>query len=245
MLFLDEIGELGADEQAMLLRAIEEKRFFPVGADKEESSDFLLIAGTNRDLQAEVEMGRFREDLFARINLWTFRLPGLADRREDIAPNLDYELQQFAAKTGSIVRMNKEARERFLAFACSPNATWRANFRDLNAAVVRMATLAAGGRITVELADEEVERLRQLWTSRHQGKAADDVLSGLVDTSKIDRFDQVCLAEVVRVCREATSQSEAGRTLFAVSRTLKSNPNDADRLRKFLARFGLAWSDLR
>ena len=57
MLFLDEIGELGLDEQAMLLRAIEEKRFLPVGADREVTSDFQLIAGTNRDLQHDVEEG--------------------------------------------------------------------------------------------------------------------------------------------------------------------------------------------
>lgn len=76
MLFLDEIGELGADEQAMLLKAIEEKRFFPMGADSEVQSDFQLIAGTHRDLRKQVAEGLFREDLYARINLWTFELPG-------------------------------------------------------------------------------------------------------------------------------------------------------------------------
>jgi len=63
LLFLDEVGELGLDEQAMLLRAIEEKRFLPVGADKEVTSDFQLIAGTNRDLKALAERGEFRHDL--------------------------------------------------------------------------------------------------------------------------------------------------------------------------------------
>ena len=80
VLFLDEIGELGTDEQAMLLRAIEEKQFLPLGADREVRSDFQLIAGTNADLPAAVARGRFREDLLARINLWTFRLPGLRER---------------------------------------------------------------------------------------------------------------------------------------------------------------------
>jgi transcriptional regulatory protein RtcR len=61
LLFLDEIGELGLDEQAMLLKAVEEKRFLPVGGDHEVQSDFLLIAGTNRDLAREVAAGRFRE----------------------------------------------------------------------------------------------------------------------------------------------------------------------------------------
>ena len=76
MLLLDEVGELGLDEQSMLLRAIEEKSFLPVGSDKETESDFQLICGTNRDLQIEVANGRFREDLLSRINLWTFHMPG-------------------------------------------------------------------------------------------------------------------------------------------------------------------------
>src|SRR5258708_22052215 len=75
VLFLDEVGELGLDEQAMLLRALEEKTFLPLGSDEEAHSEFQLIAGTNRDLFAAVHQGRFREDLLARINLWTFSLP--------------------------------------------------------------------------------------------------------------------------------------------------------------------------
>lgn len=245
MLFLDEIGELGLDEQAMLLRAIEEKRFLPVGADVEVASDFRLIAGTNRELQDEVAAGRFRDDLLARINLWTFRLPGLAERREDIGPNLDYELQQFAARTGTVVRMNKEARDDFLRFAESPAATWNANFRDLNAAVTRMATLAGGGRIGVDLVAEERERLLAQWRSRPAASdAIDATLAGLIDADRFDRFDLAGLAEAVRVCRASRSLSEAGRKLFAVSRQAKAQPNDADRLRKFLLRFGLEWDHL-
>src|SRR5579883_1403772 len=77
LLFLDEIGELGLDEQAMLLRALEEKRFLPVGSDQEVRSDFQLIVGTNRDLPSRVHAGEFRDDLLSRINLWTFQLPPL------------------------------------------------------------------------------------------------------------------------------------------------------------------------
>ena len=115
LLFLDEIGELGLDEQAMLLRALEEKRFLPLGADVEVTSDFLLIAGTNRDLEAAVVEGRFREDLLARINLWTFRLPGLAERPEDIEPNLSYELERFSSTNGQRTSFNKEASASFSA----------------------------------------------------------------------------------------------------------------------------------
>ncbi|MES2301326.1 MAG: sigma 54-interacting transcriptional regulator, partial [Pseudomonadota bacterium] len=142
MLFLDEIGELGLDEQAMILRAIEDKRFLPVGADRESESDFQLIAGTNRDLAQCVVDGTFREDLFARLNLWTFELPGLAERREDIAPNLDYELDRHAEREGERVTFNKEARDRYLAFAMSGEALWPGNFRDLASSVTRMATFS-------------------------------------------------------------------------------------------------------
>lgn len=141
LLFLDEIGELGSDEQAMLLKATEEKRFFPIGSDHEMQSDFQVIAGTNYDLAAEVHAGRFREDLYARINLWSYALPGLAQRGEDIEPNLRYFLAQFGEENASKVRFNRESRARFLRFAVSPAALWSGNFRDLSACVTRMATL--------------------------------------------------------------------------------------------------------
>lgn len=114
----------------MILRAIEEGRFLSVGADKEAASDFQLVAGNNRDLVSAVAEGRFRDDRFARLNLWTFNLPGLAERREDIEPNLDYELERFAQREGTRVTFNKEARDRYLAYAMSPAAAWTGNFRD-------------------------------------------------------------------------------------------------------------------
>lgn len=247
LLFLDEVGELGTDEQAMLLRALEEKRFLPVGADKEVASDFQLIAGTNRDLGAAVAGGAFREDLLARINLWTFELPPLRDRPEDIEPNLRYELDEYARKNGVNVTFNAEAREKFLRFATSPRALWSGNFRDLNAAVTRMATLSAGGRITVDAVDDEIARLTRQWSPRSRRDDRDDVLDEFLSSEalgKLDPFDRVQLAEVLRVCRSARSLSDAGRQLFAVSRTMKESSNDADRLRKYLGRFGLEWKKL-
>jgi transcriptional regulatory protein RtcR len=103
-----------------LLRALEEKTFLPLGSDDEARSDFQLIAGTI----ATVREGKFREDLLARINLWTFLLPGLKNRSEDIEPNLDFELNRFAEKAGRRVTFSREARERFLSFALSPAALY-------------------------------------------------------------------------------------------------------------------------
>jgi transcriptional regulatory protein RtcR len=243
MLFLDEIGELGLDEQAMILRAIEDKCFLPVGADKESSSEFQLIAGTNRDLGEAVAAGAFRDDLYARLNLWTFTLPGLADRREDIAPNLDYELDRFAEREGERASFNKEARQRYLAFATAPDARWPGNFRDLAASVTRMATLSPKGRIDLECVEAEIVRLKRLWSGQTDDGLG--ILAGVLEAdalSAIDPFDRVQLAETVRVCRTSRSLSEAGRTLFAASRARRSTANDADRLRKYLARFGLDWA---
>lgn len=236
VLFLDEIAELGLDEQAMLLKAIEEKTFFPLGSDKEVHSDFQLIAGTHRDMRQWVAEGRFREDLYARMNMWSFALPGLAQRKEDITPNVDYELQRYSRECQTQIRFDKEARECYLAFASSGRALWRGNFRELSASVARMATLAERGRITQELVLEEISRLQSDWQTDSPQPATD---------IEIDLFDLRQLETVLEVCRRSVSLSEAGRELFAVSRLKKANPNDADRLRKYLARFSLSWENIR
>jgi len=144
--------------------------------------------------------------------------------------------------------MNKEAQEHFLRFATSPEARWSGNFRDLNAAVLRMATLAPGGRITREGVDEEIQRLRAAWAkSGPRQQAAVNLVVEVLGEERaeaLDRFDRAQLAEVLAVCRQARSLSDAGRALFAQSRAQKKSVNDADRLRKYLARFELCWADV-
>ena len=255
VLFLDEIGELGLDEQAMLLKAVEEKRFYPVGSDREVSSDFQLIAGTNRDLRVDVLEGRFREDLYARINLWSYTLPGLAQRPEDIEPNVDHLVTRCAAELGRAVRFNAEAKALYLRFAQSPEALWSGNFRDLAASVTRLCTLAEGGRIAVPLVEAELQRLRWLWLWQ-MNQAPDDVarltddaveLADLLSADalgQLDLFDKLQLLAVVRVCRASRTLSQAGRTLFDRSRTQRSVVNDADRLRKYLQKHGLRWDEV-
>lgn len=249
VLFLDEIGELGMDEQAMLLRAIEEKRFLPLGADAEQRSNFVLLTGTNRDLASRVRQGAFREDLLARINLWTFALPPLRQRAEDIEPNLEFELERFAARTGRLARFSTEARAAYLDFATSPAASWPGNFRDLGASITRMCTLCASGRITPENVSQEIARLRHAWNSEREDAPAD--LSGAIESiigldrlHEMDRFDRVQLGDVLSVCLASRSLSDAGRTLFAKSRAARTSVNDADRLRKYLSRFGITWKQI-
>ncbi len=244
ILFLDEIGELGIDEQAMLLRAIEEKKFFPLGADVESESNFELICGTNRDLETAVSEGKFRADLLARINLWDFQLPGLADRREDIEPNLEYELKCFAEKSGKHITFNKEARAEFMHFALDPANSWRGNFRDLNAMITRMATLSSGGRIDEVIVRNEIIRSNK----NRRTSASDELLTKLLGDnyrSEYDEFDLCQLRKVVEVCQKSNSRAEAGKKLFAVSRIKRNSLNDSDRLGKYLEKFNLTFQQCK
>jgi transcriptional regulatory protein RtcR len=107
-----------------------------------------------------------------------------------------------------------------------------------------MATLAPSGRIRSESVDEEIGRLQRLWgpMGSQENRELQKLLGDrLLD---IDRFDQAQLRDVISVCRKARSLSEAGRVLFAASRKRRATTNDADRLRKYLARFDLAWEQI-
>jgi transcriptional regulatory protein RtcR len=172
----------------------------------------------------------------------------LRERREDIAPNLDYELEQHTRRTGVRVTFNREARERFLSFTTSPDATWERNFRDLSGAVTRMCTVAAGGRITVEVVNEEIERLHRASSKMAAPYAREDLLEetlGSEVVERLDLFDQMQLANVIEIVSTSRSLSDAGRALFANSREKKTSSNDADRLRKYLSRFGITWDLIR
>ncbi|MBI3037864.1 sigma 54-interacting transcriptional regulator [bacterium] len=243
ILFLDEIGELGLDEQAMLLRAIEEKRYFPVGSDQEVESEFQLICGTNRDLKIEAKKGTFREDLLARIKFWSFRLPGLNERIEDIEPNIVFELQSKSKEFGRPINFSREGKDEYLEFATGPDALWKSNFRDLNNSISRMAILSEGNRIVVEDVRKEIKRLKSEWAMDNmEGKFSEiSNLIGEDSASKIDLFDKIQLNEVIRICKKSTSLAQAGRKLFSESRKLKRKTNDSDRLRKYLQGFGITW----
>lgn len=100
--------------------AVEEKRFYPLGRIRKYAVTFSSFAEPTDRWRSWAARGKFREDLLARINLWTFRLPGLAERPEDIEPNLEYELERVTEKTGRQARFNREARELFLSACRAP-----------------------------------------------------------------------------------------------------------------------------
>lgn len=243
MIFLDEVSALNRNEQAMLLRAIEQKRFLPVGSDSETSSDFQLILATNRDLRTEVKKGTFREDLLAQIDLWTVNLPELRERPEDIEPNVDFEISRAESLLGHRVVFNASARTKFLSFAV--DAPWLRNFRDLRASIERMATLAGGDPVSEQIVDVEVMRLTSAWKQGLNDEVTISLIHQVLGerADEVDLFDRAQLEQVLRVCRESSSMAEAGRKLFSVSRTKRTSTNDSDRIRKYLARYDLVWRD--
>lgn len=242
-LFLDEVDELGRDEQAMILHAVETGRFLQPGSDHETSARFQLIASSNADLAARVAAGAFRGDLYARLSQWVFRLPPLRDRPEDMEPNIDHELVRAERTLGIRIGFNADAAARYRRFARDPGAAWAGNFRDLGASIQRLCALASRGRITLAMVEEEIAALSVQWAGvvpDADGALLAEVLGPRVDG--LDLFDRAQLATVIRVCRASATLSEAGRRLFAVSLAGRASRNDADRLRKYLARFDLSWA---
>lgn len=241
-LFLDEIGDLDLEVQAMLLKAIEEKKFWTADGKKTVESNFYLIAGTNSDLNKKVRDGLFRRDLLARIDTFHFEMPDLKDRLEDFEPNLIRELEKFEEENNVQTRITSEAKKKYLYFAKLSTSIWSGNFRDLNASVIRMATFAENGVITIAVVDEEIANLNKKWNdiSNKHFPLMEKVL-GTEKIGKIDTFYHTQLEEVIKVCYESMNRSEAGIKLYNISRKSKKSINDVDRLSKFLKSFDLSW----
>ncbi|MFT3934763.1 MAG: sigma-54 dependent transcriptional regulator [Chitinophagaceae bacterium] len=144
-LFLDEIGEMHLDLQAKLLRVLETGEFLKVGDTKPAKADVRIIAATNRSLQEEVNAGRFREDLFYRINVFSIVLPALRDRKKDIPVLATHFLKVFAQKAGvKLEKMDTAFIERL------QQHQWKGNIRELKNIMERAVILATGNELTVE-----------------------------------------------------------------------------------------------
>jgi len=143
-LFLDEIGEIDANTQVHLLRALEEKMITRVGGNEETEVDVRIIAATNKNLRTITEQGKFREDLYYRLNVVTIELPGLRYRREDILPLAEHFLKKYARENNKPAKsFSPEAVEFML------NYHWRGNVRELENVVERGVILAKDKFITL------------------------------------------------------------------------------------------------
>ncbi len=144
-LFLDEVSELPQETQAKLLRVLQEREFEPVGSSRTVKVDVRIIAATNRDLAADARTGRFRSDLYFRLNVFPIELPPLRQRREDIAELAEHFMQRMARKLGKpLLRIDPDTLRRLLAYA------WPGNIRDLQNTIERAAVLAQDSTLRVD-----------------------------------------------------------------------------------------------
>jgi len=142
-LFIDEVGELSAGSQVRLLRVLQEKEFERVGGDETIRVDVRIIAATNKDLRVEVERGRFREDLFYRLNVVEIPVPPLRDRVEDVEPLAEFFLKRYVRETGKDVRNISP-----LALEVLKHYRWPGNVRELENAMERAVVLCRGSTVT-------------------------------------------------------------------------------------------------
>ncbi len=144
-LFLDEIGEMPLALQAKLLRVLERKEFYPLGASKEVKVDVRIVAATNRDLAEDVRAGNFRGDLFYRLNVLTIDLPPLRDRVEDVPLLAKWLLEKHSRDGNTPFRSLSDEAEQWLK-----EYTWPGNVRELENTLVRAATFAQGPVIRID-----------------------------------------------------------------------------------------------
>jgi two-component system, NtrC family, nitrogen regulation response regulator NtrX len=138
-LYIDEIADMPFESQSRILRVLVEQRFRRVGGESDVQVDVRVVSSTSRDLRDEIAAGRFREDLFHRLNVVPIRVPGLAERREDIPELIDYYVERLSAASGLPVRRLADD-----AYATLQVQAWPGNIRQLRNVVERILILAAG-----------------------------------------------------------------------------------------------------
>jgi two-component system NtrC family response regulator len=154
-LFLDEIGELSANLQVKLLRVLQEKTFERVGGVRSIAVDMRIIAATNKNLKAEMQAGRFREDLYYRLNVLHITIPPLRERREDIRPLVDHFIKKYAAErrgASPVAGVSQDVDRLFYEYS------WPGNVRELENVIERAIILCPQDRITAADLPKEFRR---------------------------------------------------------------------------------------
>lgn len=154
-LFLDEIGEMPLDMQVKMLRVLQEKKYFPVGGTKQLDVDFRVIAATNRDLEALVRQGQFREDLYYRLNVVTVEIPPLRERKEDIIQLSLHFLHEFSISYNRLIQsIPQDVMMDMMQY------DWPGNIRELRNAIERLVVFAVDGTIKREFLPVSINSAR-------------------------------------------------------------------------------------
>ncbi|MEO0292791.1 MAG: sigma-54 dependent transcriptional regulator [candidate division WOR-3 bacterium] len=198
-IFLDEIGELSKDVQVKLLRVIEEKKITRIGSNKEIPIDVRLISATNRDIEKEVEEGKFREDLYYRLNVIRIQVPPLRKRKEDIPLLVDHFIKIEAEKEGKEIKgITEEALKKLLSY------DFPGNVRELENIIKRAVVFCRGKYISIEDIPLSVDK-----KIRHSGKLRD----------VIEKVEMEMILEALE--RYSWNQSRAAKELGISERAIR------------------------
>jgi transcriptional regulator with PAS, ATPase and Fis domain len=176
-LFLDEIGEMPPRLQAKLLRVLQEKQYSPIGSNEVKMSDVRVITATNVDLEEAVAQGRFRLDLFYRLNVLPITLPPLRERKGDVRQLLDYFLQ----RSNQLHELDHLCYFQSDVYQCLEQYPWPGNVRELQNLIERLVVMSGGGAITLDSLPPEYRRPKAGATGRDR-EIAVDVPKDIVET---------------------------------------------------------------
>jgi two-component system response regulator PilR (NtrC family) len=210
-IFLDEIGELPVAMQVKLLRVLQERKVKRVGGVQEKEVDVRVVAATNRDLEAEVEKGAFRQDLFYRLNVIQLRLPPLRERREDLPLLVDHFLRKFSAEHGRpLSGIDPDAMSALMGHS------FPGNVRELENLIERAVTLAPGDRISADT----LPTLSPISTaSAHTGPPPGLPAEGLDLEKVVEDFERGIIIKALEHTRG--NRTEAARLLGVTFRSLR------------------------
>lgn len=231
-LHLDEIGEMPLELQTKLLRVIEEKKFYRLGSEKPVMADVRIIVSTNKNLVHEVSTGKFREDLYYRLNAITIEVPTLRERKEDIPVLLDYFLEKYSIEFGLGKRgFTEEAKEALLHYS------WPGNVRELENTIKRVILLTSDSRINPEnLLDaapylkapksERADLLFELYTDRLKRIIDDnpDTISGGIYDLVIRKIEKPLIEEILRL---AKGNKKKAAVILGINRNTLSKKMEA------------------
>jgi transcriptional regulator with PAS, ATPase and Fis domain len=154
-LFLDEVTEMSPRLQVKLLRVLQERQFEPVGSSRTMTVDVRIVAAAGRDLRAEIRAGRFRHDLFYRLNVIPIHLPPLLERREDIPLLVDHFLEKYNREANrQVTRVPREVLDKLLAYS------WPGNVRELENCIERAVVMSSDNEVSLEILPEEIRECR-------------------------------------------------------------------------------------
>ena len=206
-IFLDEVGDIPPDTQVALLRILQERQFERVGGTQPIQVDVRVIAATHRDLRTAIADGRFREDLYYRLNVFPIETPPLRERRDDILILVEYFVRCYARKAGKSIRtIEKKTLERLCAY------DWPGNIRELQNVIERSVILSSGDVFAVD----------DVWLSHESSQATTRAVAALASSEREPRTEREIIEAALSASRGRVSgPSGAAAKLQIPSSTLE------------------------